>query len=141
MQEDSFSEHPDQPSNGLPIFIIVFVHNAGRLRSACCARHIRRRQILPALAILHKGRLFLCRVWQAHGDSSEHLTDAIRKLNPHRRNAPWTVLCDNESFLRHPNSQKAYATRNMHPWDVPARSPDLNLIEMFWGRTRRQLRL
>ena len=69
------------------------------------------------------------------------LTDAIRKLNPHRRSGPWTVLCDNESFLRHPNPMKAYATRNIHLWDVPPKSPDLNPIEMFWGWTRRLLRL
>ena len=54
---------------------------------------------------------------------------------------PWTVLCDNEPFLRHPNAMKAYAARNIETWDVPARSPDLNPIEMFWGRCRRQLRL
>ena len=26
-------------------------------------------------------------------------------------------------------------------WGVPAKSPDLNPIEMFWGWVRRQLRL
>ena len=72
---------------------------------------------------------------------SGHLTGAIRKLNPRRRSGPWTVLCDNESFLRHPNLKKAYATRNIHLWDVPAESPDLSPIEMFWGWARRQLRL
>ena len=69
------------------------------------------------------------------------LTDAIRKLNPQRRHGPWTVLCDNERFLRHPESMRAYAVKHVRLWDVPPRSPDLNPIEMFWAWVRRQLRL
>ena len=69
------------------------------------------------------------------------LTDAIRKINPHRRNGPWSVLCDNESFLRHASSMRAYALKNISLWGVPAKSPDCNPIEMFWGWLRRQMRL
>ena len=69
------------------------------------------------------------------------LTEALRKLNPGRRRGPWTVLCDNESFLRHPTSMRAYALRRVRLWAVPPRSPDLNPIEMFWAWVRRQLRL
>lgn len=72
---------------------------------------------------------------------SGKLTDAIRKINPRRRNGPWTVLCDNESFLRHEACLKAYAARKVYLWKLPAKSPDLNPIEMFWGWVRRQLRL
>ena len=53
----------------------------------------------------------------------------------------FTVLCDNERFLRHPESLRAYAVKHVQLWDVPARSPDLNPIEMFWAWVRRQLRL
>ena len=67
------------------------------------------------------------------------LSAAIRKLNPRRRHGPWHVLCDNETFLRHRACQRAYASRNIHLWGVPPRSPDLNPTEMFWSWLRRQL--
>ena len=70
-----------------------------------------------------------------------NLTNAIRKINPHRRTGPWKVLCDNESFLRHESSLRACAAKDVLLWGVPAKSPDLNPIEMFWGWVRRQLRL
>ena len=70
-----------------------------------------------------------------------NLTNAIRKINPHRRTGPWKVLCDNESFLRHESSLRACAAKHVLLWGVPAKSPDLNPIEMFWGWVRRQLRL
>ena len=69
------------------------------------------------------------------------LSSAIRKLNPRRRSGPWTVLCDNESFLRVASCIRAYAQKRIALWDVPAKSPDLNPVEMFWGWARRQLRL
>ena len=69
------------------------------------------------------------------------LTQAIRSLNPHRRHGPWSVLCDNETFLRHHDCLRAYAARRVCLWDVPPRSPDLNPIEMFWAWVRRQLRV
>ena len=69
------------------------------------------------------------------------LTNAIRKINPKRRSGPWTVLCDNESFLRHKASMRAYAAKHVNLWAVPPRSPDLSPVEMFWAWVRRQLRL
>ena len=51
------------------------------------------------------------------------------------------MLCDNESFLRHRKCMRAYATRNIDLWAVPARSPDLNPIEMYWAWVRRKLRV
>lgn len=68
------------------------------------------------------------------------LTKAIRQINP-KRKGPWTVLCDNEGFLRHKGCMRAYARKNIRLWGVPPRSPDLNPVEMFWGWVRRQLRL
>ena len=67
------------------------------------------------------------------------LSAALRKLNPRRRRGPWHVLCDNEAFLRHRACLRAYASRNIHLWGVPPRSPDLNPIEMCWSWLRRQL--
>jgi len=69
------------------------------------------------------------------------LSSAIRKLNPRRRSGPWTVLCDNESFLRHASCTRAYKQKRIVLWAVPAKSPDLNPVEMFWGWARRQIRL
>ena len=39
------------------------------------------------------------------------LTEAIRQLNPKRRSGPWTVLCDNETFLRHKSSMRLMLRR------------------------------
>ena len=69
------------------------------------------------------------------------LSTALRKLNPRQRSGSWTVLCDGESFLRHTSCMKAYAIKRIELWQVPASSPDLNPIEMFWGWVMRQLRL
>ena len=68
------------------------------------------------------------------------LTDAIRSINPKRRCGPWTVLCDNESFLRTAVSKRAHAFKDVALWAVPPKSPDLNPIEMIWGWLRAQLR-
>merc|ERR1711923_363015 len=54
---------------------------------------------------------------------------------------PWSVLCDNESFLRHEQCLRAYAAKGVRLWAVPPRSPDLSPIEMFWAWPRRQMRL
>ena len=69
------------------------------------------------------------------------LTAAVAKINPHRRRGPWSVLCDNESFLRHESCLKAYAAKGVTLWAIPPKSPDCNPVEMFWGWLRRQLRL
>ena len=69
------------------------------------------------------------------------LNEALKKINPRRRSGPWSILCDNESFLRHGNCLRAYAAKQIELWDVPPKSPGLNPIEMFWGWLRRQLRL
>ena len=67
------------------------------------------------------------------------LTGAIQKLGPVAANGPWTVLCDNESFLTAGASRAAYGD-DVVLWHVPAKSPDLNPVEMFWGWIRRELR-
>ena len=69
------------------------------------------------------------------------VTDALRFLNPHRKRGPWSILCDGESFLRARESMVAYRSKHITLWDVPAKSPDLNPIEMCWAWLRRKLRL
>ena len=68
------------------------------------------------------------------------LTEAIRSLDPVRPRGPWTVLADNESFLRAKDSRAAYRRLKVTLWDVPAKSPDLNPVEKFWSWLRRALR-
>ena len=69
------------------------------------------------------------------------LTAALRSLNPQKKTGPWTILCDGETFLRAKVSMAAYGPRKIKLWDVPAKSPDLNPVEMFWSWLRRKLRL
>ena len=61
------------------------------------------------------------------------LTQALRSLNPRRKTGPWTILCDGETFLRAKHSLAAYRSKKIVLWAVPAKSPDLNPVEMFWG--------
>ena len=68
-------------------------------------------------------------------------TSALKDINPGRRSGPWTVLADSESFLRSPVCLAAYERHNIALWSVPAKSPDLNPVEMFWGWVRRKLRI
>ena len=51
------------------------------------------------------------------------LSAALRALNPRRRRGPWTVLCDNETFLRHRSCARAYARKNIRLWELPAQVP------------------
>ena len=67
------------------------------------------------------------------------VTEALRFLNPRKKRGPWTILCDGETFLRAKVSMAAYRAKSISLWDVPAKSPDLNPVEMFWGWLRKQL--
>jgi hypothetical protein len=69
------------------------------------------------------------------------LTEALRFLNPRNTTGPWTILCDNESFLRARVCNTAYRAKKITLWGVPPKSPDLNPVEMFWGWLRKKLRL
>ena len=71
---------------------------------------------------------------------SGKLSRAIMRLDPVRRRGPWTLLCDNETFLKSPGSMAAYASKRIDLWHVPPKSPDLNPVEKFWGWLRRELR-
>jgi len=68
------------------------------------------------------------------------LRDALKQINPKRRGGPWTVLADNETFLRAKPLRTVYTAQNIRLWDVPPKSPDLNPIEMFWGWAKAKLR-
>ena len=67
------------------------------------------------------------------------LLSALASLNPDRRRGPWTVLCDNESFLSTARSKEAHANARVSMWHIPPRSPDLNPIEKYWAWLRKAL--
>jgi hypothetical protein len=67
------------------------------------------------------------------------LLSALASLNPDRRRGPWTVLCDNESFLSTARSKQAHANARVCMWHIPPRSPDLNPIEKYWAWLRKAL--
>ena len=50
------------------------------------------------------------------------------------------MLADNEHFLTAKECKAVYTRKNVILEHVPARSPDLNPIEKFWGWLRRELR-
>ena len=68
-----------------------------------------------------------------------NLTKALQATNPGKRIGPWKVLCDNESFLEHERSVKAYRKRRVSLLKIPPKSPDLNPVEKFWGWARKGL--
>ena len=68
------------------------------------------------------------------------LKKALKQLNPSVAAGPWTVLCDNETFLRNKDAMKVYAAQKIRLWNVPVKSPDLNPVEMYWSWVRRKLR-
>ena len=65
---------------------------------------------------------------------------ALQDAAAPQKNGPWQILCDNESFLEAPASRKAHQKANVELLHIPARSPDLNPVEMFWSWVRRRLR-
>ena len=66
---------------------------------------------------------------------------AVRKLKAPGGGAPWKVLCDNETFLEAKLCRTYYKKKHFKLLHIPAKSPDLNPIESFWGWLRAQLRL
>ena len=68
------------------------------------------------------------------------LTKAIKDLGPVRPRGPWEVLCDSESFLTSAACQREHARARVTLWSIPARSPDLNPVELFWAWLRKKLR-
>ena len=68
------------------------------------------------------------------------LTAAIKQGRPFKARGPWRVLCDNEGFLHARDSKAALRKQKINLWHVPARSPDINVIEKYWSYLRRELR-
>ena len=81
----------------------------------------------------HKRRKITADEWKAAAIDKGTLVKACKTASGRQR-GPYTVVCDNESFL------DKYHAANVTLWHVPARSPDLNPVEMFWAWLRKELR-
>jgi hypothetical protein len=77
--------------------------------------------------------------WVSAVDSGM-LTASIKQGRPFNARGPWRVLCDNEGFLHARESKVAMRKQKINLWHVPARSPDINVIEKYWSYLRRELR-
>ena len=89
--------------------------------------------------VFHKRKKLTCEEWSAAVTSGK-LTQAIKALKPAKAAGPWEVICDNEGFLRAASSNRAHKKCKVKLWKIPAKSPDLNPIERFWGWLRKKLR-
>lgn len=93
------------------------------------------------IVLMHDRKKLTSQTWAAQAVDSGKLKDALKALNPQKPAGPWTVLCDNESFLRAPASREAHRKAKVSLWQIPAKSPDLNPVEKFWGWLRKELRM
>ena len=91
-----------------------------------------------SIIVFHDRRKVTAEEW-AEAVEDGKLRGAIQRLSPARQNGPWTVLCDNEAFLRAPASTVAHRADNIHLLKIPPRSPDLNPVELYWSWLRRAL--
>ena len=68
------------------------------------------------------------------------LAQACQAAQGHGGGGPWRVLCDNEGFLKAPDSKAAMRRARVSLWHIPRKSPDLNPVEKYWSHLRRWLR-
>ena len=67
------------------------------------------------------------------------LLKALQATNK-KKKGPWSILCDNESFLRAPDSRSAYRSLKLKMWKLPPKSPDMNPVEKYWAWIRKAMR-
>ena len=65
---------------------------------------------------------------------------AIKAVKPVKASGPWTVLCDNETFLRTKACSDAHKAAKVKLWSVLQKSPDCNPVDRFWAWLRKRLR-
>ena len=82
------------------------------------------------VVLQHDERKVTAEDWAEAVDGGS-LVQALRIANPDKRNGPWKVLCDNESFPRAPESVAAHRRCNAHLVKMPPLSPDLNPVEKY----------
>ena len=91
------------------------------------------------LVLFHKWKKVDTEEW-VRAVEAGRLASACRTAQPSRPLGPWGILCDNESFLKAPDTRTAHRRARVTLCHIPARSPDLNPVEKFWSQLRRLLR-
>ena len=91
-----------------------------------------------AEVLISKKRKVCGAEWAKATDAGK-LERALLALNPMQDEGPWSVLCDNESFLRSRPAQAAHRRARVVLWKMPPRSPELNPIEKYWSWLRRSI--
>ena len=89
--------------------------------------------------VFHKNKKLTAEEWVGCVNAGK-LASAITSLKPARKTGAWQVVCDNEGFLQTAAATKAHKRSNLKLLRIPAKSPDLNPIERFWGWLRKKLR-
>ena len=92
-----------------------------------------------AAVLFHKTKKVKQDEW-ARAVKNGKLVQAIKALKPVKPRGPWNVVCDNEAFLRTKVCSQAHKAVQVKLWNIPAKSPDLNPVERFWGWLRRKLK-
>lgn len=68
------------------------------------------------------------------------LEEALETAAMPKSNGSFTVICDNERFLKGKDVARLYADCGVDLKHIPPRSPDLNPVERFWHWVRTQMR-
>ena len=92
-----------------------------------------------AIVTFHARKKITTEEWAAAVQAGR-LRAALVSLNPQNRRGPWSILCDNESFLDSRAARAGHAKCRVRLLHIPARSPDLNPVEKFWSWLRKELR-
>ena len=91
------------------------------------------------VVVIHENRKVDAEEW-AEAVEAGGLVKALKHANPTRQRGPWKILCDNESFLRAPESKAAHRRCKVELIQIPPKSPDLNPIEQYWAWLRKRMR-
>ena len=92
-----------------------------------------------APVLFHKRKKVCAAEWKKAVEQGR-LIAALKALKSQKRAGKWSVLCDNESFLRAAAVSAAHKKAGVALWKLPAKSPDLNPVERFWAWLRKKLR-
>ena len=90
------------------------------------------------LVVFHPQKKLCTAEWVAAANAGK-LVQACKDASG-KRSGPFRVLCDNETFLSAAASKAVHARKRVALSHIPARSPDLNPVEKFWGWVRKRLR-
>ena len=68
------------------------------------------------------------------------LNDALDMATFPSSDGTYTIICDNERFLKSAEAKTNYRASCVTLWRIPPRSPDLKPVERFWHWVRKEMR-